>query len=159
VLPPHLKMIDHGVTAGDRMSFLTSLPYQIAIALLAPDAALDIAKASPVMTPEIVALMGKVRVKADEALLADYPARWPARVVIKSMSGRHEYTCEHVPGDAERPLSAQALVDKFRGLAVPVAGDGRAEAMLDAALHIVDEPAAAAHLLRDIEGLYSRAIN
>src|SRR5262249_17820677 len=36
VLPPHLKMIDHGVVAGDRASFLTSLPYQMAAAALAP---------------------------------------------------------------------------------------------------------------------------
>jgi len=159
VLPPHLKMIDHGVTAGDRMSFLTSLPYQIAIALLAPEAALDIAKAEPAMTPDIAALMGKVKVTADDALLADYPARWSARVVVKSMSGRHEYKAEHVPGDPARPLSVQALVDKFRKLAAPVAGEAQADAMLDAALHIADTAAAPSRLLRDIEALYSRAIN
>ena len=39
VLPPHLKMIDHGVTAGDRFSHLTSVQYQMAVAALAPDLA------------------------------------------------------------------------------------------------------------------------
>src|SRR5258707_6864718 len=36
VLPPHRRMIDHGVTGGDRASFLTSLPYRLALAALAP---------------------------------------------------------------------------------------------------------------------------
>ena len=35
VLPPHQKMIDHGVTSGDRASFLTSLHYHMAAAALA----------------------------------------------------------------------------------------------------------------------------
>ncbi len=39
VLPPHLKMIDHGVTMGDRFSQLTSVQYQMAVAAIAPDLA------------------------------------------------------------------------------------------------------------------------
>ena len=38
VLPPHLKMIDHGVVAGDRASHLTSVQYCMAVAALAPGA-------------------------------------------------------------------------------------------------------------------------
>ena len=41
VLPPHLKMIDHGVKSGDRASHLTSLQYCMAVAALAPGMALD----------------------------------------------------------------------------------------------------------------------
>ena len=41
VLPPHLKMINHGVTAGDRFSHLTSVQYQMAVAAVAPDAGLQ----------------------------------------------------------------------------------------------------------------------
>ena len=157
VLPPHLRMIDHGVVPGERMSYLTSLPYQIALALLAPEAALDIAKADPVMTPEIAALMAKVRITADESLLVDYPGQWPARIVVSAMAGRHERTVRHVPGDPERPLPAEALVAKFRRLAAPVAGEAGADALLDAAIHIGADGAAASRLLRGIEALYSRA--
>src|SRR5499427_1753447 len=39
VLPPHRRMIDHGITVGDRASFLTSLPYRLAVAALVPHAA------------------------------------------------------------------------------------------------------------------------
>ena len=39
VPPPHLKMINHGVTPGDRFSHLTSLQYQMAVAALTPDEA------------------------------------------------------------------------------------------------------------------------
>jgi hypothetical protein len=37
VLPPHLRMIDHGVESGERMSYLTSLPYQMSVAALASE--------------------------------------------------------------------------------------------------------------------------
>src|SRR5262245_14852199 len=39
VPPPHLRMVDHGGVADDRLSWLTSLPYQLAVAAHAPDAA------------------------------------------------------------------------------------------------------------------------
>ena len=42
VLPPQLKMIDHGVVAGDRASYLTSLPYCMAVAAFAPDMACEV---------------------------------------------------------------------------------------------------------------------
>ena len=51
VLPPHLKMIDHGVTAGDRFSHLTSVQYQMAVAALAPDLAYGLSGPSGPISP------------------------------------------------------------------------------------------------------------
>src|SRR5438105_1976748 len=53
VLPPHRKMIDHGVVAGDRVSHLTSVQYCMALAALAPKAAFDIQQA-PAKIPSAV---------------------------------------------------------------------------------------------------------
>ena len=78
VLPPHLKMIDHGVVAGDRASHLTSVQYCMALAALAPEMAFNVQQTPPDLPPAVRGLMAKIKVEADARLLADYPVSWPA---------------------------------------------------------------------------------
>ena len=113
VLPPHLKMIDHGVMAGDRASHLTSLPYQMAVAALAPDAALDVAQSPQAVAEPLRAFMQRITVVGDDALLADYPAAWPARISVSTSAGTRERPVTHVPGDPVRPFDRQQLTSKF----------------------------------------------
>src|SRR5439155_744875 len=95
VLPPHRKMIDHGVVAGDRVSHLTSVQYCMAVAALAPEAAFDIQQAPAKIPSAVQALMAKIKVQADERLLAEYPRSWPARVRVTAGAGRQERTVTH----------------------------------------------------------------
>ena len=136
VLPPHLKMIDHGVMAGDRASHLTSLPYQMAVAAVAPDAALDVAQSPQAVAEPLRALMQRITVVGDDALLADYPAAWPARISVATSGGTREHAVTHVPGDPVRPLDRQQLTSKFLSLVTPAIGRERAEDMFS---RIVDE--------------------
>src|SRR5205807_10194275 len=53
VLPPHLKMIDHGVVAGDRASHLTSVQYQMAVAALEPGGAFDVCRLPAPLSPHL----------------------------------------------------------------------------------------------------------
>ena len=46
----------------------------------------------------------RIKVEADEGLLADYPRTWPARVRVTAGSERHERLVTHVPGDPARPF-------------------------------------------------------
>ncbi len=73
-------MIDHGVKSGDRASHLTSVQYCMAVAALAPDMAFDVGQSPASLPPPLRAFMDKIKVEADERLLADYPRAWPARV-------------------------------------------------------------------------------
>src|SRR5258708_39675202 len=122
VLPPHRRMIDHGITVGDRASFLTSLPYRLALAALAPQAARDVGHAPADVPDPIRAFMARVPVPPDEALLSNFPSRWPARIEAMTTSGRFERTGTDVPGDPARPFDADAVREKFRRLAAPVIG-------------------------------------
>ena len=152
VLPPHHGMLDHGVKAGDRASFLTSLPYQMAVAALEPEAAYDVAQ-SPTAVPEpVAALMAKVTVTQNERLLARYPKVWPAHVRVATVAGEtYEQETEYVPGDVRAPLSAAQVTEKFRRFTVPVLGregSGRMLALTGAAL---DQGEAALRLFDAIE--------
>jgi 2-methylcitrate dehydratase PrpD len=141
VLPPHLKMIDHGVVAGDRASHLTSVQYQMAIAARAPERALDVGRSSSDMPDSVRSFMERIKVEGDDALLADYPAAWPARVTVVTRSGTCERLVTHVPGDPARPFAADGIAAKFDKLVAPVVGPERSQHLLQ----------------RIVEGMGSRA--
>ena len=142
VLPPHLKMIDHGVTAGDRFSHLTSVQYQMAVAALAPDLAYSLSAPAGPLSPALSAFMTRIQVRAEEGLMAGgYPQSWPAHVTVTA-SGRRERTVTHVPGDPERPFGEAELKAKFIRVTTDLFDPDRAEAEFAAALTALERPAA-----------------
>jgi 2-methylcitrate dehydratase PrpD len=144
-------MIDHGVTIGDRASFLTSLPYRLAGAALAPQAASDIGQAPGEVPDTIRAFMTRVAVAPDSALLSRFPRQWPARVEVVASSGRHERVVTDVPGDPARPFDAAAVKEKFRRVVTPSIGTEAAAQVLERALGLLNGQTAAGQLVRDIE--------
>src|SRR6516162_6467945 len=130
VPPPHLKMIDHGVTASDRASRLTSVQYCLAVATLAPDMAFDVQQSPPQLPPAVRNLMAKIKVAADERLLADYPRSWPAHVRVVAGFAQHERTVTHIPGDPARPFDRGSVGKKFLRFAQAALGAGKAERLL-----------------------------
>jgi 2-methylcitrate dehydratase PrpD len=152
VLPPHHGMLDHGVKPGDRASFLTSLPYRLALAALAPDGAFDVGQ-SPAEVPQpVAALMAKVTVTQNERLLARYPKVWPAHVRVTTVAGEtHEQEVEYIPGDVRRPFGTAEVKEKFRRFAMPVLGEAEAEEMLVRAAATLVEPDAPLRLFDAIE--------
>jgi 2-methylcitrate dehydratase PrpD len=142
VLPPHLKMIDHGVTAGDRFSHLTSVQYQMAVAALDPDRAYALTGPSGAISPALAAFMARIQVRAEEGLLAaGYPQVWSAHVTVTA-SARRERTVTHVPGDPARPFGEADLMAKFIRVTAGMLDRDRAEAEFAAALTALERPAA-----------------
>ncbi|MPZ55895.1 MAG: hypothetical protein GEU91_05210 [Rhizobiales bacterium] len=151
VVPPHLKMIGHGVTPGDRASYLTSVQYNMAVAVLAPHLA-DALSPPPEAVPGAVhALMAKISVEADDALLADYPRIWPTRVIVTTASGVHERRVTSVPGDPARPFGEAEVRAKFQRFVAPILGEGGVSALLATASAVITGDRSAADLLTEIE--------
>ena len=155
VPPPHLKMIDHGVQAGNRASFLTSLPYQLALAALRPDQMSDLDQPADTALPPLQSFMAQVRVAGDETLLADYPIAWPARVVVATSSGRHEQRVHDVPGDPARPFGEGDVHGKFRRCVARCLGDAEAERLWQASLSVLRSRDALLSMMRDLDRVMS----
>src|SRR5262245_486508 len=115
VPPTFLKMVDHGIVGG-RVSRLTSQPYQIAIAALAPELAFDVAQTDTVPT-DVLRFMNKITVRADENVLGGFPRQWPARARVRTSQTECERLVEYVPGDPQRPFDAAQVREKFHRLA------------------------------------------
>lgn len=150
VLPPHQKMLDHGVVAGDRASYLTSLPYQLAATALTPAALHQVGYANLPASAALEGLMARIGLCADPHLLADYPAVWPARVVVNTSKGKQERLVRHVPGDPERPLDDSALNAKFIRFVSPMVGSERAANLWEIARESVDGHQQAKRLVQEI---------
>jgi 2-methylcitrate dehydratase PrpD len=157
VPPPFLKMIDHGIGAskeqpfGNRIARLTSQPYQLAIAALAPEFAFDLAQSCEVPV-DVLRFMDKITVRAVAEILQDFPRQWPARLRVETPQGGHERTIVHVPGDPERPFDGDAQQAKARRLI--------GAATKEIASHcdaVLKEPGAPARLIAAIEQMSARS--
>ena len=144
VPPPHLKMINHGVTAGDRFSHLTSIQYQMAVAAIEPERADQLTVETP-PSAAIADLMSRIQVRAEEGLLTGgYPKSWPARVTVTA-DRRRERIVTDIPGDPARPYGEAELKDKFVRMTARLLDRQRAELAFAAALKAFETPVAAIH--------------
>jgi 2-methylcitrate dehydratase PrpD len=149
-------MINHGVKAGDRTSFMTSLPYQMAVALLEPDAQFALSPPSVMPSPAVQSLMSRITVVADDSLLPHYPVEWPARISVVTPQGRQEKLVRHVPGDSARPMDQASLKAKFDRLVEPLLCDKASPLWRTAieALHSAERPIA---LMQQLDQIIERA--
>jgi 2-methylcitrate dehydratase PrpD len=156
VLPPHHGMLDHGVKAGDRASHLTSLPYQMALAVLDPAATFEVGQSPAAVAPEVADLMRKITVTQNERLLARYPKVWAAHVRVATTTGDvHELEIEYVPGDIRMPFDDAQVKEKFRRFVAPVLGGEEAERMLGLAAAALDDQVGVSRLLSAIERAFA----
>jgi 2-methylcitrate dehydratase PrpD len=123
-------MIDHGVVDGDRASYLTSLPYSMAAAAIAPEMAFEVQQAPPQLPAAIRTFMEKIKLEADEGLLSNYPRTWQARVSVLAGTAQHARTVTHVPGDPARPFGRAQVLDKVMRFSGTLLGTEQAEHVL-----------------------------
>jgi 2-methylcitrate dehydratase PrpD len=158
VPPPHLRMVDHGVVPGDRNSYMTSLPYQMAIAVLQPKTMLDIDPSASPESDALHSLMARIKVRPDERLLADYPKAWPARVVVTTAQGMVERFVRHIPGDSD-PAFAFTEVElsrKFRALVAPMLGEIESQRVWEFGSAACQAGPGSATPIRQLNGILAR---
>ncbi|HEY8529908.1 MAG TPA: MmgE/PrpD family protein [Paenibacillaceae bacterium] len=150
----YLAMINHGIDPGERLSTVTSAPYQLALAAHLPEVLYDDDRQNPPQTLEIAAFMEKVRVFADESLASHYPERWPARVAVRTRRGeRKERTVLAAPGDPGLPFGLDMLERKLHRFLDPLMGPEQAERMLALAAEAFDDAARLAELAGRIDDM------
>ena len=146
-------MIDHGVTEGDRLSSITSAPYQLALIAYAPDGLHDIARARLADDARIAAFMAKVEIAEDDGLAAYYPERWPARVEVETAAGRRTELVLDAPGDPGRRFDPAQARAKFGIYAAGALDDDGPDKWIDLASRVIHDDGALNQLTRRIDEL------
>jgi 2-methylcitrate dehydratase PrpD len=122
-----------------------SLPYSAAVALCAgeagPDQYLD-----PWLTDAgVLELAGRVTVTSDAEVDAKFPAKWAAKIRVRTRDGRTlEYAADDCLGDPDKPLGAEALAEKFRTLTKGAIRDGSTGGLIAKIRGLACEPDAGA---------------
>lgn len=150
VPPAYLAMVNHGVTPGDRSSYITSLPYQLALAALAPGKMVLLDYAPSPTPPEHLAMLPRITVEADESLMAHFPRAWPARIAVKAASGGGERLVVEIPGDPGRTFDEAQLRAKIHSVLAVRQDKADIEALCDTALGVLAAPETTAKLLKQI---------
>jgi 2-methylcitrate dehydratase PrpD len=105
-----------------------SVPYLIAARLCRGSISLGTLDQAIVSDPQVMDLAGRVQMSASEEYERVRPARNPAKVTLHLQDGQevvHEVM--NCLGDPRKPMSREALVQKFLGLAGPVLGKNKAD--------------------------------
>ena len=98
------RIIDRPARPSSRMQSITSVQYQIALALLSPNRLMEIDRTPPFQTETLRSLAAKVRVRRDARLEGQYPEMWPARVVVERPGKRKSIVVSTPLGDARTPM-------------------------------------------------------
>ncbi|MDP6172667.1 MAG: MmgE/PrpD family protein [Rhodospirillales bacterium] len=109
----YAKMIDHGVVAGNRLSSISSGPYQLAVAAYHPEALYDAVRGGLPLDDKVAELMEKTSVAVDADLAAHMPGCWPGRVEVTGPAGTEEATITHAPSDPGNQLSPEEALEKL----------------------------------------------
>lgn len=140
-------------TFGSLIDAQMSLPYAVAVTLLDGEAGLPQFDEAHRASPAVAALAARVEVVAGDGFDARYPAERPARVTVHRAG--QQSLCREVDlprGEPSRPLDDEELTAKFRLLADPVLGAGRAAEVAAAVWRFDDIAAVMSELSDEQEG-------
>ena len=138
VPPAYASMLDREPPQASRLASLVSAPWQLALAVLRPELLDDVARASVPDDPRLPAFARRVKVLADPALNALYPAAFPARLVLRASGDTHSLLVTDSPGDPALRYDETQLLDKARRML----GTGPALDSVRTALRLPTEPSA-----------------
>ena len=116
-----------------------SLPYCIAVAVAKGNVLPSDFEQEALMDPFVWELLGKIKVVANAEIDGLFPAVKRAIVTITTRDGRSFTRQEdHAKGRAERPLSDDELIDKFRANASHAMSDERMDRIVEATFALED---------------------
>jgi 2-methylcitrate dehydratase len=108
-----------------------SMPYCLAVGMIEGDLSPAQYERKQWNDPKVKALMQKVKVTFDPELEKLYPAMRPADLEIRTKAGKtYRGRNDHPKGDWRNPMTDEELQRKFRRLANPVVGEGRADEII-----------------------------
>jgi 2-methylcitrate dehydratase len=127
-----------------------SLPYVVAAAVAERQVTPLQFTGAKIMDPTIRAQLNKVKVIADPAIEAVFPALQRVRVVIRTTDGRElEKQLDYPKGDPRNPLTDAEITGKFKALAAGIADPADVERM-QAAINRAEEYDNVRELMADL---------
>jgi len=105
-----------------------SIQYVVAVALIDGEVSIRQFTEKKLKDPQVLNLLKKVKVVADEKLDRLYDEKWPAIVDVRTKDGKEYSEYISLPrGEPENPLSMAEIKEKFMGLATTALSNEKSE--------------------------------
>jgi 2-methylcitrate dehydratase PrpD len=134
VPPPYARMIATKPEEGSRSSTIVSAAYQLGLAAFRRERLYDIERANAMQEADVLALTRKVEVVADDSLLPDFPANFPAEIEVSAGGTLHRKRVTAAFGDPSRPLDDAQLKDKADRIFAQAGGTRSASSLIEVGL-------------------------
>jgi 2-methylcitrate dehydratase PrpD len=120
ILPKqYSQMLDMPGFPENRLSSITSIRYQLALAAFYEDDLFDVERKVLRNEARVRAFMEKVRIVADDRLTAMYPKKWSGRIALKVGGSRLEQEVLSPKGDSDQPMTWEDVEEKAKKLVRP----------------------------------------
>ena len=107
------QMIDRPGFPEDRLSSITSIQYQLALAAFYEEDLFDSERKILRDKEKVRTLMQKIRVKPSASLTAIYPKKWPGKISVKISGKRYEHEVLTPKGDFDQPMTWEDVEQKI----------------------------------------------
>jgi 2-methylcitrate dehydratase len=110
-----------------------NLPYLLAVAMLDGDVMPAQFEPNRIMRADVQELVKKVSVRPDQEFTDQYPAKMPAKIIVRLQDGKvMEHEVQDFPGLASRPFTWEESAEKFDRLTAGRADEGTCREIKDA---------------------------
>jgi 2-methylcitrate dehydratase len=110
-----------------------NLPYLLAVAMLDGDVMPVQFEPNRIMRADVQELLKKVSVRPDQEFTEQYPAKMPAKIIVRLQDGKvMEHEVQDFPGLASRPFTWEESAEKFDRLTAGRADEGTCREIKDA---------------------------
>jgi 2-methylcitrate dehydratase PrpD len=139
VPPPYARMIATKAEAGSRSSTLVSVAFQLGLAAERRQRLYDVERGDVMQEVAAQKFAQLVEVVADESLLADFPASWPAEIEVDAGDQVFRRRVTAAAGDPSRPLDDAQLLTKARRVFAQLGDPAVAGRLVDIGLKGFDD--------------------
>jgi len=146
VPPPYARMIATKAAAGSRSSTLVSVAFQLGLAAERRQRLYDVERGDVMQEVAAQKFAQLVEVVADESLLADFPASWPAEIEVDAGDQVFRRRVTAAAGDPSHPLDDAQLLTKARRVFAQLGDPVAAGRLVDIGLNGLDDKGACKQL-------------
>jgi 2-methylcitrate dehydratase PrpD len=123
------QMIDRPGFPEDRLSSITSIRYQLAIAAFYEEDLFDVERKVLRDEEKVHTLMQKIHVKSSDPFTAIYPKKWPGKISLRVDGQRYEHEVLAPKGDSDQPMTWEDVEQKTKRLTGPFFDPARVETL------------------------------
>jgi len=121
------QMIDRPGFPEDRLSSITSIRYQLAIAAFYEEDLFDVERKFLKDEKKVHTFMQKIHVKPSDPFTAIYPKKWPGKISLRVDGQRYEHEVLAPKGDSDQPMTWEDVEQKTKRLTRPFFDPTRVE--------------------------------